>query len=254
MNLIYILIIIVISVYCSYIPEKYINTSYSSNYEFEKCCRHYGCRNNKCKDIIKNNLGRTPLLRIGVLESTVNQKKIPLYMINNDKINRYYYVEPIGKHFSKFIELDTKHNYKDLDKITVKGDEYSVKYYGDESYNKHFVPLWPELMTAYPYSSMTPVPYYYPKEIYKGFHYIGRLVTYGFSNGRPLGNWNINKPEFYLYGKPLSDGITYTYIVGEKRNGKLVPIWFFKRTRYLIGDHLFLRKSNRHIGPLFLIP
>jgi hypothetical protein len=213
-----------------------------------------------CRKELTNKLEKTPIQQIGYLQSLGNNIKLPLFILYNSErpnVNLYYYTNPTS-YYSKFKKIDNQSNLKDNDTLTIDNKEFLVKMTGDEEYSKFFNPLYPELMSSLPYSSITPVPYYFPKKINSDYQYIGKMVTQWYANGRPLGDlddkdlqWKT--PRFYLHGKPLFNGTKYLYIISELVNDKLKPIWFYKRNQMRIGDHITLRKSNRLIGPLFLV-
>ena len=243
--------------------------SYVYKKDYLTCCKNHGCSHWKCSKMIKDDLIRIPLLKVGYLELIKNKQNtvpyfrarqtkdthniIQLYKkqnVNNKNVDDYYYLEPTGTYYSKFIKMNNNHNYNENEVVHVNDIGYRVKYLGENEMYNSFVPIYPELLDDPSFSSLTNVNYNYPKSI-DGFFYIGRLINKWHHNGNPLNHWF--SAEYYLYGVPLEDGLKYKYIIIQRSGNKYKTIWTFVKNKYQIGDFIHLRKANRSFGPFFLI-
>lgn len=272
--MIIIIILIILILVCSFSSKENYGQFPTMSYVYKKnyleCCKKFGCQHWSCSDILRNDLSRKPLLRVGYLQLFENNvpNTVPYYRARmskdttnvlelykmpnslNLKVDDYYYSQPMGKYYSKYVKLHNDHNYKEDEVIEINNLRYLVKYLGENEYAKSFVPLWPEIIRSYPHSSITPVNWNYPMKI--GEHqYIGRLINKWHFNGKPLGRWF--EAKYYLYGLPLEDGLKYKYIIIQRYNNSYRTLWTFVRNRYSIGDHIHLKKANRFYGPLFLV-
>jgi len=246
--------------------------SYVYNKNYLECCNKFGCSHWSCRNILLNDLSRHPLLRVGYLQLVDYNKKhsnvvpyyrsrgsldttnvIPLYKKKNPlnkNVDDFYYVEPSGKYYSRFVKISTDHNLAEDEIIKINDNKYIVSYLGENDMYNSFVPLWPELITDHNLSSVSQVNYDYPKTI-DGFYYIGRLINKHHFNGKPLDRWF--EAGYFLYGLPLEDGLKYKYIIVQRWGNKYRTIWTFIRNKYEIGDFIHLKKANRVYGPYFLV-